>query len=909
MALNMSDPAAIMAVYSSILDNENNWMLLHYINDSHDELGLYSYGSQGLEEMKTQLSDLHRVFIAFYREEVDADPGYIVINYIPTAVSGVKRARALVHSRRIGGILKRHQSIFTVDSLSLITADNVHEAIINPDTAFSSPTSQTTPTTSTLADATNKLPLRQREPVSVAPLEPLRPLRPPKQFADSTNKPPLEQRDPIGATSTEPLRHLQPLRAPSQPDLAQEMGRKSFGATYAPHVEPPNVPPVPPLPKGGGSIFSNFLRRKKDSDGGGDLPPPTPPKDKNAHYAPPVGMSLSSPPFASNRAMRHQRSRSLSDYAVISHVKGSSDVVIESEPYETGYVIPLRGKWSQDGGRPSDPTERARRRRELQMQREQEEKEALEQEARRQERIRLEKEEMRRQEIEWEARRKVEIEQEIRRITAERKRREQMEKEEEERRRQDLEERRRQDREKRVEEHRRLEQWRKEQARQVEVAARRAEENRKREELERKKRIQKAEAKFKGNTVESELTGWVTVQSKDALSWKRRYYKFLKGNVFLYRSPKDLAEALDEVELRGRVRGLKEWHEGYDDLEAILFSFVVEFKNGEHWSMYADSEEEKPGNGFSNYGRGLSNFSETPPLSAPSAQAPPFPNNNGLGHNGALQLQEDGKIYALVIDLLNHAAREGALLELSKKREQYDDLALILWHSFGVMPALLQEIVSVYPLLSPPNLTAHVSNRVCNALALLQCVASHTETRQLFLNAHIPLFLYPFLNTTSKTRPFEYLRLTSLGVIGALVKQNDNNTVIHFLLSTEIIPLCLRIMETGSELSKTVAIFIVQKILLDETGLTYICHTYERFYAVGTVLSNMVNQLVETQAVRLLKHVVRCYLRLSDNLRAREALRACLPEPLRDQTFSTLLKGDMVTKRCLTTLLNNLNEP
>lgn len=130
---------------------------------------------------------------------------------------------------------------------------------------------------------------------------------------------------------------------------------------------------------------------------------------------------------------------------------------------------------------------------------------------------------------------------------------------------------------------------------------------------------------------------------------------------------------------------------------------------------------------------------------------------------------------------------------------------------------------------------------------------------RLFL-AHIPLFLYPFLNTTSKTRPFEYLRLTSLGVVGALVKQNDNSAVIHFLLSTEIIPLCLRIMETGglhlpldhscllgtrtgSELSKTVAIFIVQKILLDDTGLNYICHTYERFYAVGTVLSNMVAQV------------------------------------------------------------------
>ncbi|KAI9363943.1 hypothetical protein DFJ73DRAFT_475085 [Zopfochytrium polystomum] len=285
-------------------------------------------------------------------------------------------------------------------------------------------------------------------------------------------------------------------------------------------------------------------------------------------------------------------------------------------------------------------------------------------------------------------------------------------------------------------------------------------------------------------------------------------------------------------------------------------------------------------------------------------------------------LMDEEKIYALILDLTNPAMREQALLELSKKREAYEDLAPILWHSFGVMTALVQEIVSVYPMLQPPTLTGHASNRVCNALALLQCVASHNDTRGLFLNgntsqegrpirsaddhlAHLPLFLYPFLNTTSKTRPFEYLRLTSLGVIGALVK-NDNSEVINFLLSTEIIPLCLRIMESGSELSKTVAIFIVQKILLDDMGLNYICQTYERFYAVGTVLSNMVTQLVEQQSIRLLKHVIRCYLRLSENVRAREALRQCLPDPLRDATFVQIMKDDMTTKRCLQTLLMNL---
>ena len=77
-------------------------------------------------------------------------------------------------------------------------------------------------------------------------------------------------------------------------------------------------------------------------------------------------------------------------------------------------------------------------------------------------------------------------------------------------------------------------------------------------------------------------------------------------------------------------------------------------------------------------------------------------------------------------------------------------------------------------------------------------------------------------NYFSSQRSFEYLRLTSLGVIGALVK-TDENDVINFLLTTEIVPLCLNIMDNGSELSKTVATFILQKILVDSAGLDYIC--------------------------------------------------------------------------------------
>lgn len=290
----------------------------------------------------------------------------------------------------------------------------------------------------------------------------------------------------------------------------------------------------------------------------------------------------------------------------------------------------------------------------------------------------------------------------------------------------------------------------------------------------------------------------------------------------------------------------------------------------------------------------------------PATVLPPsaIPSSSGSS-DGAVGVNASQELLPLVMQLTNPDQREGVLLELSKKRESFADLAPILWHSYGTVAALLQEIVSIYPLLSPPTLTAHASNRVCNALALLQCVASHPETRSLFLAAHVPLYLYPFLNTQSKNRPFEYLRLTSLGVIGALVKMDDAD-VIHFLLQTEIIPLCLRIMETGSELSKTVATFIVQKILLDEIGLSYICATAERFYAVSTVLSNMVHALVQQPSTRLLKHIVRCYLRLSDNLRAREALRQCLPTYLRDETFHGVLRDDVTVKKWLLQLLTVL---
>jgi CCR4-NOT transcription complex subunit 9 len=47
------------------------------------------------------------------------------------------------------------------------------------------------------------------------------------------------------------------------------------------------------------------------------------------------------------------------------------------------------------------------------------------------------------------------------------------------------------------------------------------------------------------------------------------------------------------------------------------------------------------------------------------------------------------------------------------------------------------------------------------------------------------------------------------------------------------------------------------------------------------ILARMVIQLAKEPSQRLLKHVVRCYLRLSDNTRACEALCQCVPDQLK----------------------------
>ena len=181
---------------------------------------------------------------------------------------------------------------------------------------------------------------------------------------------------------------------------------------------------------------------------------------------------------------------------------------------------------------------------------------------------------------------------------------------------------------------------------------------------------------------------------------------------------------------------------------------------------------------------------------------------------------EEEMIIKWISELKNENTRVKALEYLSEYSDKNRNLAIYLWYSRGTMAVLLQEIISVYQYLSSSKLTLDNSHKICYVITLLQCIASNNDTRHEFLESQIPIFLYPFLNNTNKTKPYEYLKLTSLSVIGTLVKLNDPY-IISFLIDTAITPILLKIMEKGSELARKIACCIVYQIICELLTVNY----------------------------------------------------------------------------------------
>ncbi|KAL0067138.1 hypothetical protein AAF712_005708 [Marasmius tenuissimus] len=569
---NLVDYGPVVGAYQAIVQQDSTWFLLTY-TENNDRLLLHAHGTQysDLGEFKSHLDDLAQVYIGFYHEASKSANGFVLINYIPTTVSGVRRARALVHSRRIGSaLIKTEHAILTVDHISNITPAAIRDAILNPDSVHTIQIN--------------------RSFSSITPVTPISPTS--NQNPDSPN-------------------HNQQFQT-----SAMNQVRRSFTEIYAPSYS--TAPPPPPVSKAhSGSMFTSILRRKHHQKDGTKtlpsrmlnpeadlddfgLPPPPPPKDKDTDFGGYHSRTHASTytPFTRQQhyvpSLPRQTSMSdlVSEFAVISHEEAEPQ---PRQDHASHFIVPLEKKWIPESTFIPDPHERARRRRLAQEQREREEEEAIRAEEERQARIKRERDELLFQEQQEEERRRASLDEELRRARAERRLREEREKEEDRRKKEEIASRKRADRERRLEEHRKQEKWRQEQAKLTSEAEAREAEARKREEVERKRTVQHMVAQVKDEVHKGFLLdGWVTIQISESVVWRRRYFKVIGSTIFFYRNNQELNLVSDELELQGKLSGVREWSEGFEELKAIPYSFAIEFKDGrEPWGLFSDSAEEK----------------------------------------------------------------------------------------------------------------------------------------------------------------------------------------------------------------------------------------------------------------------------------------------------------------------------
>lgn len=264
--------------------------------------------------------------------------------------------------------------------------------------------------------------------------------------------------------------------------------------------------------------------------------------------------------------------------------------------------------------------------------------------------------------------------------------------------------------------------------------------------------------------------------------------------------------------------------------------------------------------------------------------------------------KDEELIIKWISEIKNESTRTKAIENLTKFREKNNNLSIYLWYSRGTIAILLQEIISTYQYLSSSKLSLERSNKICAVINLFDCIASQNKTRNEFLESQIPIFLYPFLNNTNKTKHYEYLKLTSLNVIGTLVKSNDPK-IISFLINTQITPLLLKIMEKGSELSRTMACCIVYKVVQDDCGIKYICEKKERYNGIIQFMRVMMKNKFSQ---RLIKYILKTFLRLSENKDVRYILKNEVLKDIKNESFIRCL--DDSSKNLVNILLKILNE-
>ncbi|XP_074363248.1 cell differentiation protein rcd1-like [Apium graveolens] len=239
----------------------------------------------------------------------------------------------------------------------------------------------------------------------------------------------------------------------------------------------------------------------------------------------------------------------------------------------------------------------------------------------------------------------------------------------------------------------------------------------------------------------------------------------------------------------------------------------------------------------------------------------------------------------------NNGPCDGASKAIDWPSASVEDLVVLLRepeHREKAISSLthIKEVLSIYKSLTPEKLTMKDS-------------------------IQIHCYLYPFLETEETSKPFQYLRLMSLGVIGGLLKEvGDPSTkvAVHCLLESGLFPLCLKSIEYGNELSQSTASWIMSRIMMQEQGLQYCCEPANRLCAIMKVFNDVIEKMQDEPSTTVLKNIIQCYVILSDDpSRGCLLLRSFIPPILTTAPYIEALRARPITLKNLQDLFQKLS--
>ena len=288
-----------------------------------------------------------------------------------------------------------------------------------------------------------------------------------------------------------------------------------------------------------------------------------------------------------------------------------------------------------------------------------------------------------------------------------------------------------------------------------------------------------------------------------------------------------------------------------------------------------------------------------------------FPENNTASKNinsninTKNQSSEEDLIIKSIKELKDEEKRSKAISKLSEFYDKNKNLPIYLWYSQGTIAILLQEIISTYKYFSATKLSSEKYSKIRNILLLLTSLTSNEEIRQKFIESKIPIFLYPFLNSTSTAKQNEYIKLLTLTVITNLIISQDPETI-SFFINTQIIPILLKIIDRGPLISKVPACLMIHLIVKSDEGLKYICEDKMRYSAIILFMRHM---LKNKNNPKIIEQTLKTFLRLAENNDARIILKNTLLKEIKDKNFTKHLnESSKILNNSLLKILNEKDE-